>query len=169
MNKRVQDKGTGKRAPWQFLTKFVVYRSDGSVYFTRWRLIQTPFFSIFLHKFLTGDSDPYVHDHPWSFTSFVLRGGYIEARRNNNNHFLDARQVKHINVMRRDDAHYIMDLLRVPTWTLVITGRRRRTWGFWVPIKTQYNGVQNQRWIEFDNWNDYSEDRLGRARNEQFD
>ena len=34
-------------------------------------------FNIFLHKFLKSDPDD-LHDHPWRYFTFILRGGYWE-------------------------------------------------------------------------------------------
>jgi hypothetical protein len=62
------------------------------------------------------------------------------------------RTVKRFNRMRRDDAHYILNIHRVPTWSLIFVGRRRRTWGFYVPLGVNEGDVENQRWVEFDNW-----------------
>lgn len=143
----------GKRKPWQFMTKFVISDDKGSPYLIRWRVIQTPYAALYLHKFLRGDSDPFVHDHPWNFISIVLRGGYVEMRRNNMTHKVYPRHVKHINVMHTHDAHYISTLDRVPTWSLLLVGRRVRTWGFWQSRNDMEPGkVQNQTWTEFDNW-----------------
>lgn len=33
---------------------------------------------VFLHVFHHGDAEPYFHDHPWSFWSLILWGGYYE-------------------------------------------------------------------------------------------
>jgi hypothetical protein len=148
-NQRVNKDQSGKRKPWQFMNKFVVTKSDGDPYLIRWRIIQTPFFSLYLHKFLAGDSDPYVHDHPWTFLSIILRGGYTEVRRNNHTRRLHKRHIRHVNLMRRDDAHYIERLDRVPSWSLLFVGRRRRTWGFYVP-----QGIE-EIFVEFENWEDW--------------
>lgn len=108
----------------------LVRREDDVVYLTRWWLVKTPWCGIILHRMDGPDARATLHDHPFAFTSIVLRGGYIERR-------LDPMQMKTIdhvvrrmNVMRRDDAHSIRTLLRVPTWTLMLVGRHRRTWGF---------------------------------------
>lgn len=142
---------TGKRKPWGKVK--LVISVAGSVYMTRWG-VRSPFCGIYLHRFERGDADPYVHDHPWSFVSFVLRGGYTEVVRDNFTHELRERHVKRINVKRRDDAHYVVKLDRTPTWTLVFVGRRRRTWGFWVPMNNYYNSpVARSEWIEFEDFN----------------
>ena len=151
--KRFNSPNSGKRKPWQFMTKFEI-SFNGDVYMVRWRLIQTPYFGIYLHKFLRGDADPFVHDHPWAFISFVLRGGYTEMVRNNFTHEINPRHVKRVNVKRRDDAHFVGALDRVPTWTLVFRGRQRRTWGFWIPTYAPHSPeVPRQTWIEFEDFN----------------
>ena len=50
-----------------------------SVYLTRWRLFECPWFGVYLHAIRINDSDRHIHSHPWGFWSFVLRGGYVEA------------------------------------------------------------------------------------------
>jgi hypothetical protein len=34
-------------------------------------------FNVFVHKFLKGDKDD-VHDHPWNYSTLILKGGYWE-------------------------------------------------------------------------------------------
>ena len=35
-------------------------------------------FNIFIHKFMKGDDDEDIHDHPWGFFHIILSGGYWE-------------------------------------------------------------------------------------------
>jgi hypothetical protein len=35
---------------------------------------------LFLHCFVRSDDDRALHDHPWDYTSFILRGTYIEHK-----------------------------------------------------------------------------------------
>lgn len=162
----------GKRKPWAFMSKFTIQHADGDPMLVRWRVIQTPWGGFYVHKWLRGDSDPYVHDHPWSFFSIILKGGYTEVRRNNKTYRLYAHHVTRFNVMHRYDAHFVETLDRVPTWTLMLVGPRKRTWGFYADDMRMPDGsfpppaivmseedaaygvtvVPNQRWIEFDNW-----------------
>jgi hypothetical protein len=106
------------------------YDGDGN-YLCRLRIVQTPWFGIYLHRFDGPDPRPTLHDHPWNFTSIVLRGGYIERRLNpftmtvNEHH-----RVRWVNRLRIGEAHAITELLGVPTWTVMLVGRRRRTWGY---------------------------------------
>lgn len=57
-----------------------LYHADGSLYMARFWLWRTRWFSARIHHIATPDLDRHFHDHPWTFISLVLRGGYIEAR-----------------------------------------------------------------------------------------
>lgn len=119
-----------------FMRRFVVpnFDTDDETYLTRWRLIETPWFGLYLHRIGTPDSRPTLHDHPWNFTALVLRGGYIERRMDPKTREVNERhRVRWVNRMRTHDAHAITRLFRVPTWTLVLIGPRRRVWGYVEP------------------------------------
>lgn len=49
-----------------------------SEYIVRLHLFKTPWFALCLHWILKPDPEPYHHDHPVSFLSLILRGGYVE-------------------------------------------------------------------------------------------
>jgi len=156
---RIWKKGVaGKKSDWAFMTKFVVPHFDiDEDYLVRYRVIQTPWFGLYLHRLGTPDSRATLHDHPWSFVSLVLRGGYTEVRRNNRTMGDYLHKVRRLNMMRRDDAHYILKLKREPTWTLLLVGKRRRTWGYWEKQEGQVvwdhgnrTSVEEWVWIEFD-------------------
>lgn len=98
-------------------------------YLWRLRILQTPLFGIYLHKLCTPDPRDTLHNHPWAFTSIVLKGGYVEFVPGP--YYAQSRYVKRINVKRFNNSfHWIAQLDREPTWTLVFVGRRRRTWGY---------------------------------------
>lgn len=138
----------GKTHPWAFMEKFEIPNLDNptETYLTRWRIIQTPFASLYLHRMDGPDSRADLHDHPWSFLSIILWGGYVEHRLNLHTRIAEFKTRRHFNIMRRDDAHYIDQLLRTPTWTLLFVGRRRRTWGYWRPMHRKGGWT----WDEFD-------------------
>lgn len=103
----------------------------------RWYIIpRNPWCSIYLHKFLRDDEDRALHDHPWWFVSWMLKGGYEEFIYQG---FLPARR-RWLSLALRPATHrHRVRLLRdvtgamVPAWTLVVTGPRIREWGFWCP------------------------------------
>lgn len=121
------------------MEKFEIPNLDDPLenYLTRWRIIQTPWFGIYLHRMDGPDSRPTLHDHPWNFLSIVLKGGYEEKY----DYMKAIRYITRTNRKKATDVHYIKRLLRVPTWTLMFVGRRKREWGYVDPggLWTQYD------------------------------
>lgn len=137
---------------------------------------------LYLHKFYRGDEDPYLHDHPWPFTSLILTGGYWEETPFWNSlqstswspaqvfEFLSPTPYTRLSLVqkhstdpekRRVTFYPRFSILRrpaewqhrvilegtKPVWTLVKTGVKERSWGFWVnnklcPWRTYGKGVE---------------------------
>jgi hypothetical protein len=106
-------------------------------YLTRWRIVQTPWFGLYVHRIDGPDPRSTLHDHPWPFVTLVLKGGYAEdlGVRATRGGPITRRRPRawrrgSIHRMRKTDAHTITS---VTTWTLVLTGRRRPepAWGYW--------------------------------------
>lgn len=144
---------SGRSPRWAFMEKFEVpqYDGDGN-YLTRWRVIQTPWFAFYVHKFTGPDPRPTLHDHPWNFLSVVLKGGYTEHRMDPLTRDVNLHEVRRFNFVRANDAHAILHLHRNPTWTLLFVGRRRRTWGYWESVIEEDSGRYYPvwKWTEFD-------------------
>jgi len=128
------------RGKWAFWERFDApdYDDPSKTYLSRLRIISTPWFGIYLHRFYGPDPRWTLHDHPWPFVSFVLRGGYVERRPGG------FRRVRWVNVLRRGDVHAIVSLNRTPTTTLMLVGRRNRKWGYVEPTGDGYT------WTAFD-------------------
>jgi hypothetical protein len=45
---------------------------------TRYHLVATRWFGIYLHHLHVSDEDRALHDHPWSFVTVLLSSGYWE-------------------------------------------------------------------------------------------
>ena len=95
-------------------------------YLTRWKLLTTPWFAVYVHKIWVHDRDRHMHDHPWSFASLILWGGYVEQLPGKARH----RRPGSFAVLRRPGIHSVRTLLREPTWTLVVRGKDHHSWGF---------------------------------------
>lgn len=115
--------------------------SDGSLYMDRWYILYFPrLFSIRLHHIVRPDMDRWPHDHPWSFLSIILRGGYREEtctpatfQKDSHNRWVPHDYVhrKRWNWKNNTDLHRITRFDRPGgSWTLVITGPEQRDWGF---------------------------------------
>lgn len=110
-------------------------RNDGAIYLRRLRVIETPWFGVYVHWIHRPDSDRWMHDHPFAFVSFMLRGWYFEETSSG------ERLVKWINAKRLGELHRITHVCSppmAPALSLVFRGPRVRTWGFatdkgWVP------------------------------------
>lgn len=144
---------------WAFMKRYDIndINDKSDLYMRRWRMIQTPWFGIYLHRIQRPDGDRYLHDHPWPFTSFILKGGYSEdwlspelLRRSPTVQGRPRTWGQHrthmagsVTRVRRGEYHSIRHLYRVPTWTLVFVGRRGTDWGYltengWVDHETQH-------------------------------
>ena len=106
---------------------------DGELYLTRLNLIKTPWFSVKLHWIHKPDPDRDLHDHPWVFVSFILRGGYVEYEsKNPSQEKGKPKSITCFNYKNKITAHRIAEV--VPnTLTLVISGPKDRvkSWGFY--------------------------------------
>lgn len=125
---------TGRPSPqWAFMEGMDV-GADGDPYLDRLRLVQTPWFGVYLHHIHRPDRDRDPHDHPWAFMSFVLAGAYRETVWPDK-HNLSActervRARWSLRCLGRRAAHIITETAG-SLWTLVLTGPRRGEWGFW--------------------------------------
>lgn len=117
-------------------TTWCVWRwSDtDSEYLTRLHLVKTPWFAICLHWLHKPDPEPFLHDHPVTFLSLVLWGGYKELRQRWKRGVFrtDINTARRWNFVRAHDfdRHSIIDV-RPRTLTLCFMGPKTREWGFW--------------------------------------
>jgi hypothetical protein len=100
---------------------------DKSPYLTRWFLYRSRWGCLYLHHIHRSDEGRDLHDHPWHFTSLILRGGYWEEMPSGRY----WRGPGSLLFRRAEDAHRVeMDR---PTVSLVWVSRRVRDWGFYAP------------------------------------
>lgn len=101
-----------------------------SGFITRLHLIKTPFFAICLHWLNAPDPEPWLHDHPITFLSLILRGGYKEKQ---GGYWRHERTVKHRwwNFIDASEgcAHSIIEV-EPKTLTLCFMGPKTREWGY---------------------------------------
>lgn len=115
-----------------------------------------PRWGVRLHRIVASDT-PVFHDHPWDYTTFILRGGYNECRPawdlangptpahvtvsddydghvpTTYNH-TSVRWHGAGSLLRRaaTDWHYLTLSPGVEAWTLFFTSEKRQDWGFLV-------------------------------------
>lgn len=113
-------------------------------YLKRWYVIpRNKRFNIYLHQFCRSDDDRALHDHPWDFWSFILKGAYTEhtvtgpIRRPWLS--LAHRRGEHAHRVELDPVEGAVNLAECdpwperPVWTLFFTTAKRREWGFHCP------------------------------------
>lgn len=106
------------------------------MYLARLRIIQTPWFGVYVHDIYEPDADRHPHNHPWSFISIVLRGYYTERLypeplKDLNDSYLLRRTYMRWSwhKMGRSSAHRIIHA-SPGLKTLILVGPRRSNWGF---------------------------------------
>lgn len=86
---------------------------------------------VYLHRFVDGDGDRYLHNHPWdTATATIIAGGYRERRMSHGG----TVETRHLsagdqNLLRADDLHQIISVQK-ETWTLFTHGPWAHKWGF---------------------------------------
>lgn len=105
-----------------------------SEYITRLHVIKTPWFAVCLHWINKPDAEPWLHDHPVTFLSLILRGGYAELRQRVIGLKPRHRVRRWFNFIRASDfdRHRII-FCRRNTLTLCLMGPKTREWGFHTP------------------------------------
>lgn len=96
------------------------------IYLSRLMLIRTPLFGLYLHIIRRPDWAHCQHDHPWSFTTLILRGGYEEEVGDQT----FVRRPGYVGHRPRTFEHRIVRLLNGPALTLVFRGPNHESWGF---------------------------------------
>jgi len=132
--------------------RIVMDRIDNEPYLERYYLFlkdrkRFPF-NVFLHKFLKSDPDD-VHDHPWSYFTLILKGGYYEWTPQ-----FDASGKKigemarwcgpgHFRICSAGSFHRIELDPSVECWTVFMPGPQKREWGF----LTRGKWVQHEEYL----------------------
>ena len=118
-------------------------------------------FNVTLHKIVRSD-DPIMHDHPWSYMTIVIKGGYWEHTPVFNNEdkmiaeFQTWRGPGSIIYRKANEYHWLELEDGKPATTLFFMGSQQREWGFLVETK---KGLH--RWIKYtdylSDWKPYHE------------
>ena len=128
---------------WNFIMKYThrkrtIKDSNNNDYLERYYVFlkdRSEFpFNIFVHKFLISDTDD-LHNHPWSYFTFIIKGGYWEETFVDNN--TQKEKIKKwcgpgfFQYVSSDHIHKITLKKNVDCWTLFIPFARTTNWGFY--------------------------------------
>lgn len=116
----------------------------GVLHFVRWQLFAIPWTTIklYLHLIDRADEDADEHDHPWSFISLILKGGYVEASQ----HRIIRRTPGSLAYRPAWESHRVTKLLG-RTYSLALVWGERRPWGYQTPYgwveQAEYRRLKN--------------------------
>lgn len=110
-----------------FFKKSEFTRND-KVYFVRICVFGCRWFSVNIHN-IREMRDKCLHDHPWSFFSFMLWGGYVEYMERG------SRIVHPLQLVYRPAEFKHRIEVHQPVWTLCLMLRTKRNAGYWVDGK----------------------------------
>lgn len=136
----------GDPNPWQLWRWMDISGPSGhdnghheELYLRRLYVLRTPWFGYMIHWIMREDWDrDALHDHPWKFYRFILRGGYSESVAWN----LDSTQLSEpIELTHRrgslskfpDGAFHRITSVKPHTISIVFNGPKTNSWGFFVP------------------------------------
>jgi hypothetical protein len=130
-----------------------IYGKDQSkkVYLIRNILFKSPWFCIYIHRFMRSDNDRELHDHPFGFLGYMVKGQYTETRMFGRTigwpgiYFRDkvwfkteTRQqgslaFRPANTTHRValDREYELEEKQEAPLTIILRGPYTREWGFW--------------------------------------
>lgn len=109
-----------------FLVKEIISK-EGLVHFRRYRLLETPWFRIYIHQICRSDEDRHLHTHPWDYISLLLKGSYEQEFQTNDVHGWTYHSGLSLTKLDRYSAHRIT--LHTPeVWTLFFAHGKRSIW-----------------------------------------
>jgi hypothetical protein len=105
--------------------KEIGWQDIGEVFY-RYQIVKTRWFNVYLHQLDAPQWHPVgCHDHPWGFVTVLLSGGYLERTGDEYNRRYAGQ------VLYRPATH--LHDVTTPygrSWSLIVTGKKSRTWGF---------------------------------------
>jgi len=109
-------------------------------------------FNVFIHKFLRSDPDD-VHDHPWPYTTLILKGGYYEWTPNFDSNGVKISETRywrgpgHFRFCKANSFHRIELKSDVDCWTMFMPGPQKREWGFLVSDSGKDTWIHNDIYL----------------------
>lgn len=135
-------------------TIYITGTADSSdVYLVRYPVLKSRWMNIYIHQFLRSDRDD-LHDHPWHFMTYLVKGSYIEWKyhkgrdtitfRNENANRLIFRKATDQHRIEVQEKLLVSERHKAPL-TLFISGPILREWGF---VKEEKRGhLRHRKWI----------------------
>ena len=118
----------------------------GVLHFKRFSIFSINGVGLFIHYFTQNDKEVHEHDHPWNFSTIILKGGYTEQHLGN---FSDRKFLSY-KKFDAEHPHRIHKLFGKYCITLAFIGKRIREWGYqtengWIDHKTYRELKRNKK------------------------
>lgn len=117
--REVVSSGTGGWGRRSLRRIFPDYKSLAG-YLERTTLLRVGRLHVRIHRIRSADKTPFLHSHPFSYLSVILRGGYVEQT--------DAGYTEHRRgamLWRPSSLHHRLELVQPDTLTLFVTWERK--------------------------------------------
>lgn len=112
-----------------FLRRFIPFKEIGwteiGEKFTRYQILKTRWFNIYLHQLDAPNWHPTCHDHPWNFITILLWNGYQEFSEGK----FWRRRAGSILYRPANFAHNVITPYGT-SWSLIFTTKKTRDWAF---------------------------------------
>lgn len=115
------------KTPLDIFKSRTIVNCNREPYLKRWYVFRTNPFAIFIHRFFRSDEDRALHDHPWSFITFIIWRGYNEYQADG----VHRRWPLTVHYRPATHRHRVELIDGKPCWTIVFRFREHRMWGFW--------------------------------------
>ena len=83
------------------------------------------------HRWFRSDDKRFMHNHPWYFWTFVLKGSYTDVSGSMENPIRQIMKAGTLKFRPANHTHYA-DVPKGGAWTLLFTGRKKQKWGFFI-------------------------------------
>jgi hypothetical protein len=105
---------------------------NGVLYMKRWKFMPEHLPGFRLHNIIKSDSDRELHDHPFTFVTFILKGGYTEYLADGSKTWHGAPAVLYRpgKTLHRLELPLDANGKEIPAWTFVLRSKHWREWGF---------------------------------------
>lgn len=147
-----QEVGGSNPSPRMFAIRWDEKLGDPECpYLQRW-VIEIFGYGLRLHHWYRSDDKRAPHDHPYGFVTLVLKGGYTDVSfeyTTDGTGFTPAKDKLRLGSIRyraAEHSHWV-DVNSGGCWTLMLSGRQKRRWGFWVSKRTGFKWTKSNKYF----------------------
>lgn len=125
-----------------------ILSKSGELHFKRFAIIDCKYFGVYIHRVYKKDEDDHLHDHPWNYSSLIIKGWMLETTLDHEGSRI-TNLVKRWTYTSRNQKHFhkISYVSSGGLTTLFFRGPRISEWGYemsgyWVD-NVKYRKIKN--------------------------